>query len=417
MCAFSRHSPSSDLFVLIPELKHLYKLPHTRYYSLCRTRDKYFIVNRINMPSRTRKGEPTVIPRKQTRKFKKFCRNQDNAMLKRLKPIRQGVLKNNEYKFPVTANLVGTLFIDSQKDPTSLMKNYINIEYKRPRFAAVILRVFKPNATALTFKAGKIVCVGAKSIENLRCSAQNYRLLIGGRTSFKHLKIHNKVCTGSVDHPLDIQAMYQHYKNLCEYDPEQFPGLIRLLPLYEDDDRVAVVLLFDTGNYIIMGLRQDNIFKNNDKDNYSLKDDDDTEDDEFFNQLKNDEFADQLRGDQILAFKKLLPDLRRFKKVYLGTTSKERSISRIQESKNAHKAEMDQLSSTDISPPSNNNNKKNTRKAKNIPVGSATKNSFVKDSKNELLRRWRASKREQTSASPLEDDPIDECVDDIINNL
>lgn len=47
-----------------------------------------------------------------------------------------------------------------------------NAEYNPKRFAACILRFREPKTTALVFATGKMVCTGAKSVENARTATR-----------------------------------------------------------------------------------------------------------------------------------------------------------------------------------------------------------------------------------------------------
>ncbi|TKC35129.1 hypothetical protein EI555_015941, partial [Monodon monoceros] len=53
-----------------------------------------------------------------------------------------------------------------------------NAEYNPKRFAAVIMRIREPRATALIFSSGKMVCTGAKSEEQSRLAARKYARVV-----------------------------------------------------------------------------------------------------------------------------------------------------------------------------------------------------------------------------------------------
>ena len=53
-----------------------------------------------------------------------------------------------------------------------------NAEYNPQRFAAVIMRIREPRTTALIFSSGKMVCTGAKSVEDSHLAARKYARII-----------------------------------------------------------------------------------------------------------------------------------------------------------------------------------------------------------------------------------------------
>lgn len=53
-----------------------------------------------------------------------------------------------------------------------------NAEYNPRRFAAVVMRLREPKTTALVFASGKMVCTGAKTVEQSRIAARKYARII-----------------------------------------------------------------------------------------------------------------------------------------------------------------------------------------------------------------------------------------------
>jgi transcription initiation factor TFIID TATA-box-binding protein len=225
--------------------------------------------------------------------YNKFCDRQNKELLSKLKPIKESILIDNNITFPITQNVVITLSLGTYIDEKKVVRQNLNTEYKPSKFAAIVSRQHPPKTTALIFgKDGKIVCVGAKSVEEARTASQNYRLIIsslGYMTDFKSLTTHNKVCNGSVGYALDLAKLEKHCVSSSTYIPQIFPGLIRLVKI--NKDRYVIFLIFDSGKYIVMGLRED--------------------------------------GDEIRASKIILPELEKFKCEYLHKTSCQRSYNRI----------------------------------------------------------------------------------------
>lgn len=66
---------------------------------------------------------------------------------------------------PKIQNLVATGDLGCQLDLFKVCNQCRNAQYNPKRFAALIMRIKEPKTTALIFRTGKMVLVGAKSGE------------------------------------------------------------------------------------------------------------------------------------------------------------------------------------------------------------------------------------------------------------
>jgi transcription initiation factor TFIID TATA-box-binding protein len=129
-------------------------------------------------------------------------------------------------------------------------------DYNPKRFPGLVYRTKDPKTAALIFRSGKIVCTGAKSIddvyrglENVFQSLRNIGIDVKGTPE---IKVQNIVASADLHAALNLNAIAigLGLENI-EYEPEQFPGLV-----YRLSDPKVVVLLFGSGKLVITGGRK-----------------------------------------------------------------------------------------------------------------------------------------------------------------
>lgn len=131
--------------------------------------------------------------------------------------------------------------------------------FNRRKFAAVTLRLVRPNCTILLFTSGKLVITGSKSSSEALLSAYRIRHLlrrvcIGQRFEIVGFEIQNVVshCELQVDEGeiLDIEALYERYHVYSTYQSHIFPGLIFRYPNLR-----VVALMFFSGKVVLTGAK------------------------------------------------------------------------------------------------------------------------------------------------------------------
>ncbi len=129
-------------------------------------------------------------------------------------------------------------------------------DYDPERFPGLVYRTKNPKTAALLFRSGKIICTGAKSIdeahkgiENVFQSLRNIGIDVKGTPE---IKVQNIVASADLHSVLNLNAIAigLRLENI-EYEPEQFPGLV-----YRLSDPKVVVLLFGTGKLVVTGSRK-----------------------------------------------------------------------------------------------------------------------------------------------------------------
>ena len=86
------------------------------------------------------------------------------------------------------------------------------------RFAAVVMRIRKPNATALIFASGKVVVTGTKTEEEALLASRKFgRIvqLLGYPVKFLDFKIQNMVASVDVRFPIQIERLIEHHQQFC----------------------------------------------------------------------------------------------------------------------------------------------------------------------------------------------------------
>jgi transcription initiation factor TFIID TATA-box-binding protein len=150
-------------------------------------------------------------------------------------------------------NVVATASIAADLDLRKISSSLDGAEYEQKRFPGVIYRVKEPVTAVLIFRSGKLVCTGAKSIEDVHVVIKNVTKKIKELgfpvNSNPEIIIQNIVATSDVGSILNLNniAMTLSLERV-EYEPEQFPGLV-----YRMDDPHVVMLLFGSGKIVCTG--------------------------------------------------------------------------------------------------------------------------------------------------------------------
>jgi len=148
-------------------------------------------------------------------------------------------------------NIVSTANLGCSIDLKFVANNGTNIEYKPKKFVAAIIRLRKPKTTTLLFNSGKLVCTGAKSIEENKKGARRVGRMIQKIYKFKkhilfaNYNVQNMVASFSVPFKIDLLAFHKAYPKKCFYDEIIFPGL-----KYRPYSDKTTVLIFISGRLL-----------------------------------------------------------------------------------------------------------------------------------------------------------------------
>jgi transcription initiation factor TFIID TATA-box-binding protein len=151
-------------------------------------------------------------------------------------------------------NVVASTFVNQKIDLVSFASRVEDAEYNKERFPGVVYRTKDPKVAALIFGSGKIVCTGAKSIEDVKAGIgkvfdrmQSLGIKVPQNPEIKIQNIVASANLGSDQMDLDAIAAALGLENV-EYEPEMFPGLV-----YRLDSPKVVTLLFGSGKVVIAG--------------------------------------------------------------------------------------------------------------------------------------------------------------------
>jgi transcription initiation factor TFIID TATA-box-binding protein len=130
-----------------------------------------------------------------------------------------------------------------------------NTEYNPEQFPGLVMRIKEPKTSALIFSSGKIVCTGAKNLEEVR---ESINKIIKSLEKIKikitiepEINIQNMVASGEIGMDLNLNQLAMKLDN-TEYEPEQFPGLVYKIPSLK-----ATFLLFSNGKIVCTGTKSE----------------------------------------------------------------------------------------------------------------------------------------------------------------
>jgi len=150
-------------------------------------------------------------------------------------------------------NVVASTGIGREIDLTALSLSVVGADYNPEKFPGLIYRTEKPKTAALIFSTGKLVCTGAKSIEDLHKGlGQVFEKMesVGIDTGESpEIIVQNIVASADLGTVINLTsiAIGLGLENI-EYEPEQFPGLV-----YRLDKPKVVVLIFGSGKLVVTG--------------------------------------------------------------------------------------------------------------------------------------------------------------------
>lgn len=149
--------------------------------------------------------------------------------------------------------LIGTSLVLSHL--VTQLKHYA-AQYNKKRFAAVIIEFKNPKVAFLIFAQGKIVCTGAKNPYRATCLihriVDEIQKLGYVHAKVTNLHVENMVASACFPWKIDQEKLSSAYSDYCNYDPEQFPGVIMRYPPISP----ITVLIFNSGRAVFAGLKR-----------------------------------------------------------------------------------------------------------------------------------------------------------------
>ncbi len=150
-------------------------------------------------------------------------------------------------------NIVASAALGIEVPLEKVVSKMEGMEYEPEQFPGLVYRLQKPKAAALIFGSGKIVCTGARSLDDVNEVFKKVVKIVeraGPRVpkGFR-VQVENIVASAKLDTGLNLDTIAFNLEN-SEYEPEQFPGLV-----YRMTDPKVAFLLFGSGKIVCTGAR------------------------------------------------------------------------------------------------------------------------------------------------------------------
>lgn len=153
-------------------------------------------------------------------------------------------------------NVVASASLGAELDLKAIALALDGAEYEPEQFPGLIYRLKEPKTATLLFRSGKIVCTGAKSLEQVKAAVSKVvkQIEAAGVVVGKdpEIVVQNIVATSNLGAKINLNATAITLGlEKVEYEPEQFPGLV-----YRLDSPKVVMLLFGSGKLVCTGARK-----------------------------------------------------------------------------------------------------------------------------------------------------------------
>jgi len=153
-------------------------------------------------------------------------------------------------------NVVASTSLGEELDLQSIALALDGAEYEPEQFPGLIYRLKEPKTATLLFRSGKVVCTGAKSLDDVKVAISKVAKQIekaGIKITIEPvIEVQNIVASSDLEQEINLNAIAISLGlEKVEYEPEQFPGLV-----YRIDVPKVVVLLFGSGKLVCTGARK-----------------------------------------------------------------------------------------------------------------------------------------------------------------
>ncbi len=153
-------------------------------------------------------------------------------------------------------NVVASTSLGEELDLQAIALALDGAEYEPEQFPGLIYRLKEPKTATLLFRSGKVVCTGAKSLEEVKLAISKVSKQIGKAGIIikiePKIEVQNIVASSDLGQEINLNAIAISLGlEKVEYEPEQFPGLV-----YRLDFPKVVVLLFGSGKLVCTGARK-----------------------------------------------------------------------------------------------------------------------------------------------------------------
>jgi len=153
-------------------------------------------------------------------------------------------------------NMVASTVIAKELDLDKIMNSLENTKYNPDQFPGLVYHIDKPKVAFLLFKSGRVICTGAKNIEDINTAMEKLypRLKKLGFDVIKpEINIQNIVASVDLHVKLNLlELSFAFGLENIEYEPEIFPGMV-----YRLDEPNVVFLFFGSGKIVCTGAKRE----------------------------------------------------------------------------------------------------------------------------------------------------------------
>jgi len=144
-------------------------------------------------------------------------------------------------------NVVAKIDLKKQIDLVLYASRLPTAKYRPTVFPGMFLKIPGLKPTLLVFSSGKVVCVGATSVEEVEAVARKVKELFNADSI--EVRITNIVAYAYYKGGIPFDEVVDNFDNVI-YEPETFPAIT-----YRDASSGATFLLFNNGKIICTGLK------------------------------------------------------------------------------------------------------------------------------------------------------------------
>lgn len=155
-------------------------------------------------------------------------------------------------------NVVASTSLGQELDLRAIELALDGAEYNPQQFPGLVYRLKEPKTATLLFRSGKVVCTGAKSLDDVKVAIGKVAKHIEKAGIIidiePNIEVQNIVASSDLEQEINLNTVAITLGlEKVEYEPEQFPGLV-----YRLDDPKVVVLLFGSGKMVCTGAKVPN---------------------------------------------------------------------------------------------------------------------------------------------------------------
>ena len=151
---------------------------------------------------------------------------------------------------------MASAILGTELDLNVLSVSLEGADYEPKSFPGLIYRIKVPKTATLLFRSGKVVCTGAKSLDQVKLAIDKVTTQIRKAgiilDNEPEITVQNIVASSDLGQKINLNVIAITLGlDRVEYEPEQFPGLV-----YRINEPKVVLLLFGSGKLVCTGAKR-----------------------------------------------------------------------------------------------------------------------------------------------------------------